>query len=703
MKKGTGATKPSEAPCVVAVAGASHSSPQTKHEVRDHKFLFVLVAALCCRDARAQTPKLEVGPSVTKASALLPSAEEDTSAAITSTRLADGRSLDIRLATGVVTVLTRAEILASGATDLMGVLKLVPSFTMARDVDDVIGIGIRGIWAQEGKCLFMLNGQTLNDPSYGIFALGERLPMENVERVEVISGPGSVMYGGLAALGVVNVVTIGTTSEEALHVTATVGSSSGASNPIGRIHMYGANRAGKRTDFSYSVNMTSGKRFSTAMLGDTLGGLIESERTDYQTLNGTITIARRNFTGQFHANDHELEVSNALYGVRMRNVGLQLEGIALERRATKITLRGGYQYVLPWHYTVDSTMTRLTLNTIDQRYRAAVVCSNGLGRAFNLTTSLDAYHDRSQYAFGGDSLVFRISGTRQLHVTNVAAITEGRYDGEHGHVVLGVRCEAHSIVGMNWAPRLAYIHQRGRWHGKLMVGRAFKTPTLQNMEVGPDTALISPEAIWTYEFETGLRLGKTALLQANVFHVQVDQPIVYVFDDQTLDNYINRQRAGSQGAELKLQWRKETFSLFLSCGTHRAVHNSGDLPESELVDLPATYQAMPNWTASASVLWHATSALTFGGAINARGAQSAYVPCGPDGANLALIRFPVTTEINGHISYRLPFLDGLRVGVACNNVADQRIWLASPYANGERPLPQPGRTWLFHIDHRLGL
>lgn len=135
------------------------------------------------------------GPTVARTSVLLPSAASDSVAAIATTQLTDGRSLDVRLATGVVTVLTRAEILASGATDLMGVLKLVPGFTMARDVDDVIGIGIRGIWAQEGKCLFLLNGQTLNDPSYGIFALGERLPLENVERVEVISGPGSVMYG----------------------------------------------------------------------------------------------------------------------------------------------------------------------------------------------------------------------------------------------------------------------------------------------------------------------------------------------------------------------------------------------------------------------------------------------------------------------------------------------------------------------------
>lgn len=643
------------------------------------------------------------GPTVTRASALLPNAAGDSIAAIATTRLTDGRSLDVRLATGVVTVLTRAEILASGATDLMGVLKLVPGFTMARDVDDVIGIGIRGIWAHEGKCLFLLNGQTLNDPSYGIFALGERLPLENVERVEVISGPGSVMYGGLAALGVVNVVTIGTTSEEALHLTATAGASDGTRSPLGRIHMYGANRAGKRTDFSYSVNMTSGKRFRSATLGDTLGGRVESDRTDYQTLNGTITLTRRNFMGQFHANDHELEVSNALYGVRMRHVGVQLEGIALERRATRITVKGGYRYVLPWHYTVDTTMNRLSLNTIDQRYRAAIVCSNSLGRFFSLTSSLDAYHDRSTYAFGGDSTIFRISGTPRLLVTGVAGVMEGRFDGKHGHVVLGLRGETHSIVGLNWAPRLAYIHQRGRWHGKVMAGRAFKTPTLQNMEVGPDTAIIKPEAIWTFEAETGVRLGKTALVQANVFHVQVDRPIVYVFDDQTLDNYMNRQRAGSQGLELKFQWRKESLSAFLSAGTYRAVHAPGDLPESELEDKPGLYQAMPDLTASLSVHWQATASLSMGGACIHRSSQWAYVPSGADGGNLSLMELPSTTEYNAHISYRLPFLHGLRVSVACNNIADQRIWLASPYANGERPLPQAGRTWLFHIDHRLGL
>lgn len=215
--------------------------------------------------------------------------------------------------------------------------------------------------------------------------------------------------------------------------------------------------------------------------------------------------------------------------------------------------------------------------------------------------------------------------------------------------------------------------------------------------------MIEPEAIWTFELETGVRIGKTALLQANVFHVQVDRPIVYVFDDQTLDNYMNRRRAGSQGVELKLQWRRDALSVFLSAGTYRAVHAVGDLPESELPGNQDVYQAMPDLTASGSLHWQATASLSMGGACIHRGSQWAYVPSGAEGGNLSLMQLPATSEFNAHISYRLPFLHGLRVSVACNNIADQRIWLASPYANGERPLPQAGRTWLFHIDHRLGL
>jgi outer membrane receptor protein involved in Fe transport len=108
---------------------------------------------------------------------------------------------DVRKAPVSITVLSAEQIKASGARNLLEALQLVPGITFGRDVDDVIGIAIHGTWAEEGKCLFMLNGMQLNENDFGTYAIGNRIPLDNVERIEVISGPGSVLYGGMQPWG----------------------------------------------------------------------------------------------------------------------------------------------------------------------------------------------------------------------------------------------------------------------------------------------------------------------------------------------------------------------------------------------------------------------------------------------------------------------------------------------------------------------
>src|SRR5690349_21552914 len=55
-----------------------------------------------------------------------------------------------RQAAGVVTAMSREEILASGARDLLEVLQLIPGFSFHTDVEGVVGTGFRGVWGHEG-------------------------------------------------------------------------------------------------------------------------------------------------------------------------------------------------------------------------------------------------------------------------------------------------------------------------------------------------------------------------------------------------------------------------------------------------------------------------------------------------------------------------------------------------------------------------
>jgi outer membrane receptor protein involved in Fe transport len=100
----------------------------------------------------------------------------------------------------------RRQIRALGARSVHDVLDVIPGLTISRDVQGFHRTAVRGL-RSDPEVLFLINGHPINN-LYDGRALAN-LPIENVERIEVIRGPGSALFGTGAFLGVVNVVTVG--------------------------------------------------------------------------------------------------------------------------------------------------------------------------------------------------------------------------------------------------------------------------------------------------------------------------------------------------------------------------------------------------------------------------------------------------------------------------------------------------------------
>ncbi|WP_372338346.1 TonB-dependent receptor plug domain-containing protein [Corallococcus llansteffanensis] len=98
----------------------------------------------------------------------------------------------------------RAQMIALGARTVADVLDVVPGVSVSRDVQGFHRTAIRGL-RNDAEVLFLLDGHRLNNFFDGKALMN--LPVENLERIEVIRGPGSAIYGAGAFLGVVNLVT----------------------------------------------------------------------------------------------------------------------------------------------------------------------------------------------------------------------------------------------------------------------------------------------------------------------------------------------------------------------------------------------------------------------------------------------------------------------------------------------------------------
>lgn len=109
----------------------------------------------------------------------------------------------------VTTVISAEQIKSMGATELHEVLETVPG--VHAGVQEPTGdynYSLRGISNKtNSQVLFLLNGARITMPFRGGLMTGLELPIDAIQRVEVIRGPGSALYGADAFAGVINIIT----------------------------------------------------------------------------------------------------------------------------------------------------------------------------------------------------------------------------------------------------------------------------------------------------------------------------------------------------------------------------------------------------------------------------------------------------------------------------------------------------------------
>jgi iron complex outermembrane receptor protein len=106
-------------------------------------------------------------------------------------------------------VLTQEDIHRSGATSIPEVLRLVPGVEVARVDSDHWSVGIRGFGAAlASKLLVLIDGRSVYTPLFaGVYWQVQATPLEDIERIEVIRGPGGTIWGANAVDGVINIIT----------------------------------------------------------------------------------------------------------------------------------------------------------------------------------------------------------------------------------------------------------------------------------------------------------------------------------------------------------------------------------------------------------------------------------------------------------------------------------------------------------------
>ncbi|HNA04717.1 MAG TPA: TonB-dependent receptor plug domain-containing protein [Rhodocyclaceae bacterium] len=129
-----------------------------------------------------------------------------------------------------VYVVTAEDIERSGVTSVPEALRLVPGVNVARISNAMWAVTIRGFNGRfANKLLVMLDGRSVYSPLFsGTLWEAQDTLLEDVDRIEVIRGPGAAMWGANAVNGVINIITKRARSTQGTQVVAAGGTTESA-------------------------------------------------------------------------------------------------------------------------------------------------------------------------------------------------------------------------------------------------------------------------------------------------------------------------------------------------------------------------------------------------------------------------------------------------------------------------------------------
>jgi outer membrane cobalamin receptor len=379
------------------------------------------------------------------------------------------RHQSFRESPGIVTVITAQEIADSGARDLIDVLQMVPGFAFGVDVEGVVGLGVRGNWAHEGKVLLLIDDQEFNEPLYGSLQFGNHFPLHSIDRIEIIRGPGSAIYGGYAELAVIRILTRSAEDMNGVSVQGTYGQmadgfgrrtlalSAGGKAGKFRLNLHAFGGQGNRSDQTYTDLF--GQDYSMA----------GNSRLDPLNLNlglGYKGLELRFLTDRFSTTSRD-----AYDQVMERPTPVDFDSHFFEARYTgklgpKLTLipRFRLKHQTPWHNN-DPAPENAVIYYDRQisRYTGGVTLLYTAHDRFSLTAGTEFYRDEASLTHDGAEPLYFNGELSSVDYSNNAAFVEGLASAPVGNFTLGARYSDHSQFGSSFVPRLAFTRVAGRF------------------------------------------------------------------------------------------------------------------------------------------------------------------------------------------------------------------------------------------------
>jgi outer membrane receptor for ferrienterochelin and colicin len=617
-------------------------------------------------------------------------AESDLQKMLNKNVAVSAQKLAIRETPGIISVVTAEEIQNSGARDMVDVLRLVPGFDIMQDLQFVMGIGLRGSWANEGKVLVMLDGQPLNDLLYQSVAVGNRFPVDAIERIEIIRGPGSAIYGGSAEYGVINIITKAADTLNGVGVYGTAGFHSDAT---GRTNA-GIMAAKKGKDFSWDFSVFRGKGIVSDDQYQDLFGLDDeadlAKVTHADPTNINMGMRYKNFSlrGMYD----RFETGDPFADVLFRSYFLNLD--YKFKLSDKFTVTPKFQYIdqTPWNlFYTDPDEGDLELR--GTRALGQVDANLILSRKVNIDFGALYFHDESTDLNLDEKM---------LELNNYAVYAQALFKHRLANATVGFRFEKNNKYRGAFVPRLALTKKIENLHFKILYSNSFRSPSLQNVSL--DTTGAKPERSNVFEFEIGYQFTPEMLLAVNAFHISSRDIIIYGSSgegDEFEEWYESYEKSGSSGFEIVYSIRKKKWYTHLTYSFSRALSDN-TVDKYVVSQTDRQFVGFPAHKVTLNTNINLIPKVSFNPTLIYASKRYAFTTVDENDE-------PVSTELdpyllmNVFVNYR-DLLPGLTLGAGVYDLLNEKPGVPQAYNGGEgayAPVPGRSREFVVKLSYQL--
>lgn len=534
-----------------------------------------------------------------------------------------------REASGAMTIMTAEDIERYGYRTLEEVFATIPGFYISND-RSYSYLGVRG-FSRPGdfnnRVLLLLDGNVINEGIWGGSPVGTEsaVPLRALERIEIIRGPASALYGTGAMFAVVNLVTKAAETLDGLEVSA----QGGSYGQRGGSALFGSRlRSGTRITL---VGLWEGKDghdlfFPEYDASETHDGV--AHNLDWERRWGILgSVAHRGLTFHGRYSVRKKGIPTAAYGADFNAAPAYNDDyfsfaelrydrqLDVARQVMVRTYVNSYRY--GGHYMVSG----------------APFADAGQGTLLGTEASLRwDLNSSNRLTFGAElrhfpTARYYIPGT-DFSVGVPYTVSSAYVQDEHQltrtiAALAGLRYDHYTTSGSAASPRIALIYTpSGRTTFKLLYGSAFRAPNASEAQVqtaspGTDPQL-GPERVNTFEFLWQQQFGGRLVGSMSLYRYDIRDLIEYYTNNSDLGyGYRNVGRAEATGAEVSLAVPlDQSFGAYGSYSYVRSMNVNTDqglsnAPE-HLAKIGMSVQALP-WIRPAVDVRYESSRLTLYG------------------------------------------------------------------------------------------